>query len=175
MTTPIQVCDALEDAGVRVEILPDGKARMLGGAQTAKLKAAVKEHRDAVLAEWQRRQDAPRGWGVLPQRLPLGHVAGPRDFPDTARMLLQRTILFEYCHRQGPQVRVWLEIRAREYWNEFAQGDVDSMIACEFTACLDLVAWQQRATWLEVLEKVQGLNEAAEHFTTTKPTILLNP
>ncbi len=164
MSTPIQLCDALEDAGVRIDTT-GGKARLVGGKPEADLVAAVKEKREAVMAEWERRQNAPRGWGVLPRRLPLGHVAGPRDFPDTAKMLIQRSMLFEYCHRQPQQVRVWLEIRAREYWNEFAQGDVDAMIACEFTACLDLVAWQQRATWLEVLAKVQGLNEAAEHFT----------
>jgi hypothetical protein len=163
--TPAALCDVLEAAGWRVE---QDKFTGPRGAVNDGVKAALREQKAEVLRVWRERELEPR-YQRVPRELALrDRVVGPRDLPgDTAAALIKRTTLFEYCLRQGPTVTRWLETRTGQYWDAFAAGDVDAMIQCEFTACLDLVAWQQRCTWAEALENIHGYELAARAFAKT--------
>ncbi len=162
-----EICDALEGAGVAIDTT-GGKPRLVGGEQTPELIAAVKAEREGVLAEWRRREEEPRYRRVprvaLPLRAKLLACPGSAGPTATAAGLVRRRLAFEHGLEQGAEVQQWLEHRAMLYELRVAPASGTSCgltdgerQACEFTALMDLLAWQCRCDWAGALEKIEGM------------------
>jgi hypothetical protein len=141
---PAELLDAINAAGASL-VVEDGKARIRGAKIPDELVAAVKASREAVIAEWERRQEQAKDrYGEVPrEEVPT--------FGQHANLTLpQRELVVGYVFRQPRTVHAWIMMRAQRY-HELGAHFSD----CEWKACVDCLCWQRHAdpktavAWLE--------------------------
>jgi hypothetical protein len=147
--TPGQLIDALHAAGATL-VVEGGKTRVRGAKVPDELLAQIKAGKEAVLAEWQRRQDLNRDrFGCVPAA----------DAPVLALKLdltpRLREAVVQYCWRQPRPVHAFVMGRAEEYHRAGLPPQ-----ECDWRACCDVLAWQRNSTdvgaavaWLAGIEE----------------------
>jgi hypothetical protein len=97
------------------------------------LLAALKEQRDEVIVEWQRRQEQARDRYAV---VPTGEV--PLCGQDMILAAMERNAVVSHVFRQPRPVHAWVMARASSYHERGVKAD-----DCEWRACVDVVAWQR--------------------------------
>jgi hypothetical protein len=127
-----EIIDALHRAGATL-FVEDGKARVRGAVVPAELLAEVKANREAVLAEWHRRQEAERDrYSVVPV------ADAARYGRELTFSKHQQDVLIAYVFRQARPVHAFVMRRSLEY-HEYGIP----LELCDAMACLDVLAWQR--------------------------------
>lgn len=166
MTTPVEICDALEAAGIALVIAADGTAKLRGPKPAPELLAAIQADKPAVIAEWERREQADRDrYGRVPAELPWrASLLGEYERLSAAGRL-RRHDLYQHTIAQGKAVGDWINARALAYFEKFDRAVSDKGLLAElaeFTACVDLVCWQGRCEWgNDLFARLAGFAEAA--------------
>lgn len=147
--TPAGIIDALHKAGATL-VIEDGRTRVRGSKVPDELLAALRDNKDAVLAEWQRRQESNRDrYAVVPDNAPM------MESRDVALPPARRESVVAHALRQPRPVHAWIQSRTAEYHAlGFAFGED------EVCACLDLLCWQRNTHAREALDWLEGLDEA---------------
>lgn len=148
MNTPTasELIDALHKAGATL-VVEDGKARVRGAKVSESLMAAVKAQRDAVVVEWQRRQEAALDrWGEVP----TGNV----EMSGWGLVFDEKTsvAMCSYVFRQPRTIHAWVMQRSAEYHAHGAK-----MEDCDRMACVDVVAWQRACGGKDAVKFVMEL------------------
>lgn len=148
-----ELLDKLNRAGATLEIV-DGKPRVRGTKVPDDLMAELKANRDAVLAEFERRQSEDRDRFCRVPAEDVGMFGRDLDLPEDMRRIIE-----SYAFRQGRPAQAWVMKRAEEYFKLGVPAE-----DCDWRACVDLIAWQRHSHARGAVEFVAGINEAFENL-----------
>ena len=148
---PADLLDAINAAGASL-VVEDGKARIRGAKIPDELVAAVKANREAVIAEWTRRQEADRDRYA---EVPRGEV--PMFGQHATLAEAQRARVTQYVFRQPRPVHAWIMTRAQKY-HELGAHHAD----CDWKACLDCLCWQRNADFKTAVAWLEGIEAGAK-------------
>jgi hypothetical protein len=144
--TPAEIIDALNRAGASI-VIEEGKPRLRGPKLPEDLVSCVRENREAILAEIERRrrEDLDRYGRVPPVDAPMLDVT--KNVSTAERVMLQA-----YVIRQPRPCHAWVMKRASEYHQRGLVAE-----DCDWRAALDLVAWQRQTSVERVFEFLGGI------------------
>jgi hypothetical protein len=151
MKTPAQLIDELHLAGAMFA-QEGGELRLRGAKISEALKSELREQRDAVVAEWHRRQDCRLDRYA---EVPTGDV--PLFGQNANLSHKQGMIVVHYAFRQPRPVHAWVMGRTGEYHKLGLPLGQD-----EVAACLDLLCWQRNAATAAAVEWLAGIEECAD-------------
>lgn len=155
MSSAGDIIDALHHAGATL-VIEDGKARVRGSRVPDELLDDLRANKAAVLAEWQRRQEAKQDrYGEVP---PADAPMVGRDVPLPTAL---REAVLNHVWQQPRPVHAWVMHRSTEYHT--LGVPMEELDGC---ACLDVLAWQRNTTVKLAIQWLAGMEESY----ATRPT-----
>jgi hypothetical protein len=151
---PAELLDAIKAAAATL-VVEDGKARIRGNKIPAELATAVKASREAVIAEWERRQEAAKDRYA---EVPTGEVP---MFGQHAHLSAdQQARVVQYVFRQPRPVHAWIMARSQQYHEQGAHFS-----DCDWKACVDCLCWQRNADPRAAADWLDGIEAGARDLS----------
>jgi hypothetical protein len=149
--------------GLQLAAAGDNLAVMPKGACPPDFAAVLREHKSALL-HWLNHPTCPGWQAIPPDTLPLVSVE-PRSTPHDRQQMM------DYLLRQGADrpgsLTNWLVRRECDYYE--GPGKQWACSAFAYAAARDCACWQLNRSEREVLDLLEGIEEATKEMPTAKP------